>query len=138
MASHSPSVISRSTPCSAFTVPRPLGYSLVTFVSVYIAGFSLVRPAQATLDSASAGRSRAARQPPNDPAIRPPRIARTTAATTAATVTGADRWTATEEGVEAARPKPPVNPPPPPPPKPPPPPNVRAPPGVAVPVLVGS
>src|SRR3984885_236063 len=104
---------------------------------------------QATLDRAAAGRSRAARQPPNDPAIRPPRTARITAASTASSVTGAVRCSVTVgTALAAACVKPPRNPPAPPvppvppvppaPPKPPPPPpvNARAPPGVAEPVVL--
>src|SRR6185437_1138523 len=47
-------------------------------------------PTHSTLDNAAAGRSRAARQPPNVPAIRPPAMASTTASTTAPMVTGAE------------------------------------------------
>src|ERR1700722_16545873 len=74
-----------------------------------------------------AGRSRAARQPPKAPAIRPPAIASSTAAAIAPAVTGAVRCTWTVAAVSVARrkaPVPPVTPPPPnpPPPLPPPPP----------------
>src|ERR1700752_2585741 len=100
---------------------------------------------QATLDSASAGRSRAARQPPNDPAISPPRTARTTAAMITLIVTGALRCTATVSAARAALENPPRNglvPPPPrgnpPAPPVPPPPKNREPPGVADPVDVPS
>src|ERR1700761_6055808 len=121
----------------------------MTFVSLYMDCVLPFRPAQATLDSAAAGRSRAARQPPNPPAIRPPRTASPTARTIAVIVTGADRCTATVDAVCAALAKPPRNglvppvpvvppvpPKPPAPPAPPKPPNRRAPPGVAVPVAV--
>src|ERR1700722_18679387 len=118
----------------------------MTFVSLYMDCVLPFRPAQATLDSAAAGRSRAARQPPNPPAIRPPRTASPTARTIAVIVTGADRCTATVDAEWAALVKPPRNgvvppvlPAPPAPPKPPPappaPPNRCAPPGVAVPVV---
>src|ERR1700730_6201393 len=97
-------------------------------------------PGHSLRASAAAGRSRAARQPPNDPAMKPPATASTTASTTAPIVTGAVRWTATVwVALAASRLKapPPGGPPPPPggPPKPPPPPKVRAPPGVAEPVV---
>src|SRR5215467_10659497 len=96
-----------------------------------------------TRASASAGRSRAARQPPNPPAIKPPAMASTTASATAANVTCALRWTVTALAASAASRRNPPMPPPPPPPKPPPPnpppggpppANERAPPGVAEPV----
>src|SRR5579872_5312574 len=48
-----------------------------------------------TLASAAAGRSRAARQPPNDPASNPPAMASTTASAIAPMVTDADMGTAT-------------------------------------------
>src|ERR1700722_15504910 len=117
----------------------------MTFVSLYMDCVLPFRPAQATLDSAAAGRSRAARQPPNPPAIRPPRTASATARTIAVSGTGPDRGTATVDAVGAALAKPPRNVPAPPvppvppvpPPKPPPPappPKRCAPPGVALPV----
>src|SRR5262249_26862806 len=84
-----------------------------------------------TRASASAGRSRAARHPPNPPAIRPPAMASTTASATAASVTCALRWTVTALVASAASRR---NPPPPPPPGGPPPAKARAPPGVAEPV----
>src|SRR5205807_9803648 len=55
-----------------------------------------------TRASAAAGRSRTARQPPSDPAIRPPAMASTTARATAPSVTGAVRWTETVWAAEAA------------------------------------
>src|SRR5580693_29401 len=64
-----------------------------------------------TRASAAAGRSRTARQPPNEPAIRPPRIASTTARPTAPSVTGAVRCTETVWPAAAARPRPPPPPP---------------------------
>src|SRR3984957_20191159 len=97
---------------------------------------------QATLDRASAGRSRAARQPPNAPAISPPRIARPTAKMITAIVTGACRCSVTVPAVRAAfenAPRKGLFPPPVPlvgNPPPPPPPNWRAPPGVAEPVVL--
>src|ERR1700758_4947769 len=102
----------------------------MTFVSLYMDCVPF-RPAQATLDSAAAGRSRAARQPPNPPAIRPPRTASPTARMIAVTVTCADRCTETVDAECAALLKPPRNglappvPPAPPPAKPPPPPPNR-------------
>src|SRR6202034_915045 len=102
---------------------------------------SLIRPcspgaAHSTRASAAAGRSRAARQPPKVPAIRPPARASTTARTTASTVTEAVRCTNTDwpPVPVPGREKPPlplggVKPPLPPPP------NCRAPPGVAEPVV---
>src|SRR5580693_9452816 len=100
---------------------------------------------QATLDRASAGRNRAARQPPNAPAISPPRIARPTATMITAIVIGACRCSVTVPAVRAAFENAPRkgllplvplvgNPPPPPPPNPPP--KLRAPPGVAEPVVL--
>src|ERR1700758_4293786 len=100
---------------------------------------------QATLDRASAGRSRAARQPPNAPAISPPRTARPTATTITAIVTGACRCSVTVPAVRAAfenAPRKGLFPPPvplvgnPPPPPPTPPLKLRAPPGVAEPVVL--
>src|ERR1700733_12808099 len=79
---------------------------------------------QAPLDRASAGRSRAARQPPNAPAISPPRIARPTARMITAIVTGACRCSVTVPAGRAAfenAPRPPTG---------------RAPPGVAEPVVL--
>src|SRR6201993_5009046 len=105
----------------------------MTFVSLYMDCVLPFRPAQATLDSAAAGRSRAARQPPNPPAIRPPRTARATARTIAVIVTGADRCTAWGRPPRNGLPPPVPAVPPPAPPKPP---NRWAPPGVAVPVAV--
>src|SRR3984957_17790257 len=113
-------------------------------VSLYMNGALFpARAAQAILDSASAGRRRAARQPPKAPATRPPRTARPTARRIAVRVTGADRCTATVEAASAAaRVKPAPRAPAPlggkfPPPKPPPPPPKRAaPPGVALPVVL--
>src|SRR5260370_24181146 len=66
----------------------------------------------ATLASASAGRSRAMRQLPKDPAKSPPATASSTAATIAATVTDADIGTATV-WLAAAGKAPPTAPPPP-------------------------
>src|SRR5580704_8449038 len=100
---------------------------------------------QATLDRASAGRSRAARQPPNAPAISPPRIARPTATMITPIVTGACRCSVTVPAPRAASENAPrkgllplvplVGNPRPPPPNPPPP-KLRAPPGVAEPVVL--
>src|SRR6266567_8469911 len=65
-----------------------------------------------TRASAAAGHSRTARQPPSDPAIRPPAIASTTARATAPNVTGAVRWTETVWAAgEAARANRPPGPP---------------------------
>src|SRR5580700_3933486 len=57
---------------------------------------------QSTRASAAAGRSRTARQPPSDPAIRAPAMASTTARATAPSVTGAVRWTETVWAAEEA------------------------------------
>src|SRR5580692_2788248 len=91
---------------------------------------SSLSSAHSTLASAAAGRSRAARHPPNVPAIRPPARASTTARTTASTVTEAVRCTNTDPPLVpvGARERPPpggVKPPLP----------CRAPPGVAEPVV---
>src|SRR6516225_4012905 len=61
--------------------------------------------AHATRASASAGRSRAIRQLPNDPASSPPMTARTTAAAIAAPVTVADIGTATVCGTVGEKPR---------------------------------
>src|SRR5438034_7638999 len=50
---------------------------------------------------ASAGRSRAARRPPNAPATRPPAMARTTARTISPMLRGAERWTTVEPPLTA-------------------------------------
>ena len=54
-----------------------------------------VPAAYATWASAAAGRSRAARHPPNDPAISPPAIASSTASSTTLSVTDVSRETVT-------------------------------------------
>src|SRR5215469_2167493 len=101
-----------------------------------VCGIGLARPPSgySTRASAAAGRSRAARQPPSIPAIRPPATASATARMMMFAVTGAVRCTVVEGAAVAARiPAPrPGNPPPG---NPPPPGNVRAPPGVAEPVV---
>src|SRR5215469_1729507 len=95
--------------------------------------------AYSTLASAAAGRSRAARQPPKDPAMRPPAIASRTAAAIAPAVTGALRCTVTVWAADSAfctkRPAEPLLFPPPGNEPPGGPPNVFAPPGVAEPVV---
>src|ERR1700739_4535833 len=71
-------------------------------------GRSRARGLYTTRASAAAGRSRTARQLPNEPATRPPAIASATARTTALMLTGVVRCTETVCAAAAGRPNPPV------------------------------
>src|SRR5262249_58931441 len=73
----------------------------------------LARPRHTTCRIASAGRNRAARHPPNDPATTPPAIANPTAIATSSALIGACSATETvrEKGSPAAAPPGPPGPP---------------------------
>src|SRR5580700_1287306 len=75
MVSHSPSSITRSTPCSACTVVRPFWLSLVTPVSLYM-GFSpgcpLYPPADPAAGSFDPGQGRRRVEPGRAPAAEHP------------------------------------------------------------------